>query len=69
MKWLKTEHRETVYDIQLTETELGTILVALGNMTYSNLLSCNRSYENPYKISNDADQLNNLTDELAELID
>jgi len=69
MKLLKSEIRETSYDIQVTETELGTIIVALGDIGFDNLQRANRSYETPLKIINDEDQLDWLVGELTELID
>lgn len=68
MELLNTQYAETTYDIRLTESELGTILVALGNINYFQLLECNSSYEPPYKVINNPDQLDDFTDNLAKLV-
>lgn len=68
MELLNTQYKETTFDIRLTETELGTILVALGNINYPKLIEYNHAYQNPYKVFNDVNSLDNFTNELTELI-
>lgn len=69
MELISKKEAQTVYDIRLTEKELGTILVALGYADFDDIKNENRSYDSPYKIVGIPSELDKLTDELAELMD
>ena len=69
MEFIDKEVAETTYDIRLTESELGTIIVALGDIGFDNLKKENRNYDCPYKIVSTPTEIDTLIDELVTVID
>ncbi len=68
MKLLNKIKAETTYDIQLTEAELGAIIIALWNIDFDELKSCAKDHDMPIKIIENEDKFCELVNNLDELL-